>query len=184
MRVLVWVTDDGWAACVDAALTIAPDDAELALLHVQPPDVAGVAHGAFSGLLGRGRADPDPGDRLESLATESQATLLAAAADRVGRPVTVDRRNGRVEREVVAAAAGFDLLVVSRDGDRSRLGPKSLGPPTRFVVDHAPCPVLLIWPEPAPGLDSIPAPKHGQKHRPGEHPPKHEPGHRPKHPPR
>ena len=46
-------------------------------------------------------------------------------------------------------------------GDRSRLGPHSLGPASRFVVDHAPCPLLLVWPEPAPGLTTMPgAPPH------------------------
>jgi nucleotide-binding universal stress UspA family protein len=59
---------------------------------------------------------------------------------------------------VVEAAQGVDLLVVARDGDRSRLGPASLGPATRFVVDHAPCPVLLVWPDRTPSVDSIPSP--------------------------
>ena len=44
----------------------------------------------------------------------------------------------------------------ARDGDCTRLRPKSLGPASQFVVDHAPCPVLLVWPLPAPGLASIP----------------------------
>ncbi len=39
-----------------------------------------------------------------------------------------------------------------------RLGPKSLGRYTRFVVDHAPCGVLVIWPDEVPGLASIPPP--------------------------
>jgi nucleotide-binding universal stress UspA family protein len=56
------------------------------------------------------------------------------------------------------AAAGADLLILARDGDRSRLGPKSLGPPGRFVVDHAPCPVLLVWPEDPPGTGTIAPP--------------------------
>jgi len=47
---------------------------------------------------------------------------------------------------------------VARDGDRTRLGPKSLGKTTRFVVDHAACPVLLVWPESAPGVATIPPP--------------------------
>jgi hypothetical protein len=38
------------------------------------------------------------------------------------------------------------LLIVARDGDRSRLGPKSLGHHTRFVVDHAPCPCCSSGP--------------------------------------
>ena len=49
-----------------------------------------------------------------------------------------------------AAAEGADLLVLARDGDRSRVGPHSLGPAARFVVDHAPCRVLLVWPDRPP----------------------------------
>ncbi|MDV9177578.1 universal stress protein, partial [Streptomyces sp. W16] len=31
----------------------------------------------------------------------------------------------------------------------------------RFAVDHAPCPVLLVWPEAAPGIATLPpAPPH------------------------
>lgn len=59
---------------------------------------------------------------------------------------------------MVAAAEGADLLMVARDGDRARLGPHSLGRAGRFVVDHAPCPVLLIWPEATPAVTTIPPP--------------------------
>jgi hypothetical protein len=41
------------------------------------------------------------------------------------------------------------------------LGPRSLAPPTRFVVDHAPCRVLLAWPQPIPDLESLPPPPPG-----------------------
>jgi Universal stress protein UspA and related nucleotide-binding proteins len=156
-RVVVWVAEGTWPACVDAARTIS--DAEVTLLHVTGDDVAAAAHGAFAGLLGRGR-HPDPGAEVESLAVGAATDLLAAAAERLGRPATAVERHGRVEREVVQASAGADLLICARDGDRSRLGPHSLGPVTRFVVDHAPCAVLLVWPEPAPGVDSIPPPPH------------------------
>ncbi|MFD0502514.1 universal stress protein [Streptomyces chiangmaiensis] len=54
------------------------------------------------------------------------------------------------------AATGADLLICARDGDRSRLGPHSLGPTTRFVVDHAPCPVLLVWPGKTPPTELPP----------------------------
>ena len=69
-------------------------------------------------------------------------------------------RRGAIEREVVTAVAGADLLIMARDGDRSRLGPKSLGKAARFVVDHAPCPVLLVWPGTAPAVQTIPPPPH------------------------
>lgn len=154
MRVLVWIAEATWAGCVDAARGMAP--AEFTLLHVAGPDVAAAAGGAFSGLLGRGHPERDPGPRLSELADESAADLLRAAADRLGHPAHLVIRHGRVAHEVVNAAAGTDLLVLARDGDRTRLGPKSLGPHTRFVVDHAPCAVLLVWPEPAPGTGTLP----------------------------
>nr|WP_107904843.1 universal stress protein [Streptomyces chartreusis] len=158
MAVVVWVVEGTWPACVDAARAHAPEDAEVVLLHVTGHDVADAAHGAFAGLLGRGHPERDPGTRVEHLAAASAESLLQAAAERLGRPCTRVERTGRVEREVVAATEGADLLVLARDGDRARLGPHSLGPASRFVVDHAPCPLLLVWPEPAPDLTTMPPP--------------------------
>jgi hypothetical protein len=59
----------------------------------------------------------------------------------------------------------MDLLVLARDGDHSRLGPRSLGPAARFVVDHAPCRVLLVWADAPPGVDTIPPPPAHPPHR-------------------
>ncbi|EST24224.1 universal stress protein [Streptomyces roseochromogenus] len=166
MAVIVWIVEGTWPACVDAARTHTPDDADIVLLHVTGHEIPGAAHGAFAGLLGRGHPERDPGTRLEHLAAASAQQLLEQAAARLGRPCTRIERTGRLEREVIIAAQDADLLIVARDGDPSRLGPKSLGPASRFVVDHAPCPVLLVWPEPTPGLDSIPPPPpHPPHHR-------------------
>jgi nucleotide-binding universal stress UspA family protein len=142
MPVMIWVTEGTWPAVVDAALVLAPAGAEFTLLHVTGGDVTHAARGAYAGLLGR--RGHDPGDRLESLSAAAVQELLGAVADRLGRPASVVARHGRVEHEVVRAAEGADLLICARDGDRP--GPRSLGPATRFVVDHAPCPVLLVWP--------------------------------------
>jgi len=158
LRVMVWIAEGTWPACVDAAHALAPVDAELVLLHVTSTDIPAAAHGAFTGLLGRGHPERDPGARLDQLAAEVAEGLLDAAAGRLARPASRVRRLGRVEREVVAAAQTADLLVLARDGDRTRLGPRSLGPATRFVVDHAPCQVLLVWPRPAPAITTIPPP--------------------------
>ncbi|MFE3323937.1 universal stress protein [Streptomyces sp. NPDC059176] len=156
MTVIAWIVEGTWPACVDAARAHAPEDADIVLLHVSGAEVPAAAHGAYAALFGRARPDRDPGTALEHLAADSAAELLAAAAERLGRPCSRRERAGRPEREVVAAAEGADLLVVARDGDRSHLGPRSLGPAGRFVVDHAPCPVLLVWPEAAPGTATIP----------------------------
>jgi len=158
MKVIIWVVEGTWEACVDAARTLAPAATDPVLLHVTGGEAAAAAHGAYAGLLGRGHPERDPGTRLEALAAASAEELLQAAAERLGRPCSRLQRFGRPEREVIAVAAGADLLVLARDGDRSRLGPRSLGPATRFVVDHAPCPVLLVWPEAAPDVRSVPPP--------------------------
>ena len=124
-------------------------------------DVPDAARGAYAGLFGRGyRAGDDPGTRLEKMAATSARDLLEAAAGRLGRRCERLEIQGRTERAVVAASADADLLVVARDGDQTRLGPKSLGKITRFVVDHAACPVLLVWPESAPDVATIPPPPH------------------------
>jgi nucleotide-binding universal stress UspA family protein len=79
--------------------------------------------------------------------------LLADAKTLLGRDATELARRGKIAQEVLSAAEGFDLLVCARDTDRRHHGPHSLGPATRRVVDHAPCAVLLIWPEPSSGTD-------------------------------
>jgi len=158
MAVVVWIVEGIWPACIDAARSHTRAGDEIVLLHVTDASVAAAAHGAYAGLLGRGHPEHDPGTRVEQLTAEAAAALLHAAIDRLGRPCQPVARVGRIEREVVAAADGADLLVVARDGDRRRLGPKSLDRHTRFVVDHAPCPVLLVWPDYAPPLASIPPP--------------------------
>lgn len=155
---IIWVCEGTWRASVDAALNLAPSDARITLLHVTEPTAPDAAHGAYLGLLGRRQPRRDPGERVAELAEAAAGELLSAAASRLGRPCDTVERHGPAEREVVTAAAGADLLIVARDGDQTRLGPKSLGKATRFVVDHAPCPVLLVWPRTAPGIGTIPPP--------------------------
>jgi len=160
LRVLVWLVEGTWQGCIDAAKPLLTQDAQITLLHVAPTEVEEAAAGALAGLLGRGRPGPGrhPAERISVLSAQEAAELLAAAEARLGRHAHRQAAGGRVERVVVQAAQGADLLVAARDGDRSRLGPASLGPATRFVVDHAPCPVLLVWPDQAPGVESIPPP--------------------------
>lgn len=151
VKTVVWVTEGTWPACVDTARDL---DVEVTLLHViDPADIEAVA-GPRAGLLGRARTPADAAI-LETL-TGNQTMLLDAAEIRLGRPAHRERRTGRTEREVVAACAGAGMLILARDGDHSRLGPHSLGHATRFVVDHASCRVLLIWPDQPPALGTLP----------------------------
>jgi nucleotide-binding universal stress UspA family protein len=167
--VVVWITEGTWRASVDAALSLAPAGAPVTLLHVAPAELPEAAHGAYLGLFGRGRPERDPGPRVAELAGVSAGELLDTAADRLGRPCRRVARRGVPERDVVIVAADAALLIVARDGDRSRLGPKSLGKAARFVVDHAPCPVLVVWPGAAPAVGTIPPPPPHGHHPPDPH---------------
>jgi hypothetical protein len=91
------------------------------------------------------------------LLARAQGELPDAAAARLGRNAAREVPRGRPEREVVAAGNEVDPLVLARDGNRSRLGPRSLRHHTRFVVDHAPCQIFLVWPERTPDLGTHPA---------------------------
>ena len=59
------------------------------------------------------------------------------------------QRLGRPEREIVNVAAEWqaDLVIMCPRGEyggKPAIGPKSVGHVARFVLDHAPCPVLLV----------------------------------------
>ncbi|MBI1758446.1 MAG: universal stress protein [Actinobacteria bacterium] len=154
MRVVVWLTEPGWPAAVDAARTV-PGSAEIVLLQVAPPE---------------------PDTRTEPATTVAPPplapppfALTSSATARLGRHATVDHRRGETATEVVRAAHGADLLIVVRDGTGP--GPTSLGPTGRFILDHAPCPVLLVWPPPE-AISHPWRPTGRPKTRPGEpHPP-------------
>ena len=59
------------------------------------------------------------------------------------------QREGRPEREIVNLAAEWnaDLIALCPRGlygSKVEIGPRSVGHVARFVLDHAPCPVLLV----------------------------------------
>lgn len=148
MRVLVWLVEDTWEATIAQARVLLPEDVEITLLHVSPVEAEDVLHGVRAGLLGRHpHPPPDEPAAVKAISEEAAARLLSAAQAQMGRPSRTLSRRGRVEREVIAAADGHDLLVLARDGDHAHLGPRSLGHQARFVVDHAGCQVLLVWPD-------------------------------------
>ncbi len=173
MRAVIWIVEGTWQGCVDVAAGILPSDAEVVLLHAESAEAQQAAEAASAGLLGRHRPGRG-GPGLALISDEEADGLLDAAEQRLARgELRRVRVRGRVERAVVAALADHvDVLVCARDGDRSRLGPHSLGPATRFVVDHAPCSVVLVWPDETPDVGSIPPPPH---HEPPHHrgPPPH-----------
>ena len=131
MRVVAWITQSGWEACVDATRLLPAR--EITLLHVAAPVPPGPV------LLGR---HPPP-----EIAGAGARELLQAAQERLGETdATVHRiaADGRPEDIVTGACSGADVLVLARNGHRP--GPHSLEHANRFIVDHAPCTVVLTWP--------------------------------------
>jgi hypothetical protein len=144
MRALVWITEDNWEATIAAAAELVPAEAEVTLVHVTGGGAEALARGARSGLLGRGRGPEGPSEQLRSISEAAARALLSDAAALLGRSAEQIALRGRPEQEVVGAASRADLLVLSRDGDRSRPGPKSIGHAARFVLDHVTCRVMLV----------------------------------------
>ena len=164
MRALVWIVEDTWEATVDEAADLLPAGADVTLLHVAPATSRQLAGGRATGSSA-GAARRPPAEPLRAISEGGRRAAGRGRRDRLGRDARTSRRRGRVEPEVVAAAEDCDLLVLARDGDHERLGPHSLAPPARFVVDHAPCRVLLVWPDAPPPVDTIPPPPAHPPHR-------------------
>ncbi len=94
---------------------------------------------------------PDLDARATAAERRGSEAILAEAAQRldaVTGSVQTVWRAGRPEHEIVAAAAEADarLVVVAArpEVETARPGPHSVGHVARFVIDHAPCPVLLV----------------------------------------
>ena len=70
MRVVVWLSEGTWEACVDAAHDLRAD--EIVLLHVIDPASVEAVEGAQAGLLGRG-------------ISPTGSAMTAALAAKIGR---------------------------------------------------------------------------------------------------
>ena len=156
LKVLAWITESGWEACVDAVARLEPS--EVTLLHVTTVDLPGP----------RGRRHDEVMTRMAHLAEEAAQALLDDAVERLDDgTVTIYTlaENGPAEDVVMRAAAEADLLVIARDSRHP--SPHSIGHAARFVVDHAPCDVVLVWPGGGPdGPPPKPKPKPHAKHKP------------------
>ncbi|MDQ1065149.1 hypothetical protein [Streptomyces canus] len=95
MRVVVWITEGTWPACVDATLTRAGAGEEIVQLYVYDDTLAETAHGAFAGLLGRGHPERGPGHHIEQLSESAGRDLLDSTARQLGRPARTLLTHGR-----------------------------------------------------------------------------------------
>ncbi|HET6436587.1 MAG TPA: universal stress protein [Anaeromyxobacter sp.] len=160
MNILCAVGIRGGGELVRRVLEVTGPDHDLHLLHVTD---AGPRHALEHLLHGPRHRPPPPPGRDPSLPTgperriteaEERATaaILDEArreAERAGFRCHLHAASGRPEQLVVARAEelGCQLAVIraSEGGAGTpRLGPASVGHTARFVLDHAPCDVLLV----------------------------------------
>ncbi len=123
---------------------------EWILLHVID---SGPRHGMEAYLRGNLLGPPEASSGILALQENAaaQATLREAmeAARRLGLTVRGEILRGRPEQLIVQAAhnAGAHLVVIAASegaAGRPQIGPASVGRVARFVLDHAPCDVLLL----------------------------------------
>jgi nucleotide-binding universal stress UspA family protein len=96
---------------------------------------------------------PRPSPREEEMDEAEKASAEEILKEGCGYCAGAEtmEREGRPEQEIVNLAAQWraDLVIVcSRAAYRMKeeVGPRSVGHVARFVIDHAPCPVLLLRP--------------------------------------
>ena len=149
VKVIVACDGRELAAFLEAlARAVPPRDADLLFAHVLDSSFEeGWEQMAGHHWLGR-RPGPRVHDHVQDVAARSSREILDEAmvlsrdwpvATR--RPVEL---RGNPERELVrlALAERADLLTVGQH--RTELGPHAIGRCARFVIDHAPCSVLVV----------------------------------------
>ena len=87
-------------------------------------------------------------EEMRAAETAAAQEVLTAGLAHVKDAETLVRQ-GRPELEIVNAAAEWraDVILIcarAEYGEPTHIGPRSVGHVARFVLDHAPCPVLLV----------------------------------------
>jgi len=152
MRVLLCVDGGAPGRLVSAALPLLSAGAIWTTLHVI--DTRGrVDLGLLrAGVPGSGSLGANQRALIQDAEQEHGRTVVAAAEASLEAHALI-RESSRIEvgepgRVICASAteisADLVILFARRHGGGPSTGPPSVGHTARFVVDHAPCPVLLV----------------------------------------
>jgi len=153
MRIVCAVGLRGGAELMRRVLAVAAGaQPELVLLHVIPTgpreDLAHITGPLRPGPRGEPRHARDI-SAAEEAAGRAALAEAAAEAQAASVPATLRLERGRPEQVAVAVAREVRAgLVAIRARDHAEghpfIGPGSVGHVARFVLDHAPCDVLLL----------------------------------------
>jgi nucleotide-binding universal stress UspA family protein len=151
MRVVCAIGQRGGPVLVHRVSAIVGSNLDLLLLHVAD---TGPRH-ELEHLAGPLRHGPPARpvevtlNQAEEAAGQAALSEALEAAHKLGLNAETRAERGRPERVIVEVAhqTGAALIVVSaREGAAGHplQGPASVGHTARFVIDHAPCDVLLL----------------------------------------
>ncbi len=130
------------------AALVNPNDRTIGLLYVTDSGPHGEIERKREGLL-RPRHPSGPlSERIQRAETAAAQDILQEGLHYLPGAEML-HREGRPEREIVQCASEWnaDLVVIcprSPGFESPPPGPRSVGHVARFVLDHAPCPVLLV----------------------------------------
>jgi nucleotide-binding universal stress UspA family protein len=154
MRVLCAVGQRGGQGLIQRLTEIVGNQADCLLLHVidtgPRKDLEDYLRGPLHRRPHHGKPPHDAALKAAEEAGSREAIEEASAAARqVGLKAEPSVREGKPEKIIVQAAYEMqtDLIVIwAREGAAGHpsIGPASVGHTARFVVDHAPCDVLLL----------------------------------------
>jgi nucleotide-binding universal stress UspA family protein len=149
MKLIVGCDEHDLSEFLDALEHCAPlQGADILFAHVVDP-AAGEHWGQMAGHHWF-RRHPGPREyaRFEQAAVASAQEILHEAMERSATWPAIRRRplelHGNPERELVRLALVEQADMVAVGQHQLTLGPRALGRCARFVVDHAPCCVLLV----------------------------------------
>ena len=154
MRVICAIGQRGGPGLIKRLIEIVGKEAECLLLHVID---TGPRHDWKDFL--RGPLHPRPHhDKLPHEAAITAAEEAASrgaieeameAAQQIGLKATATVKEGQPEKVIVQVARETEAALIAiwaREGGAGhpRMGPAAVGHTARFVIDHAPCDVLLL----------------------------------------
>lgn len=152
MRVVLCVDGGAPGRLLNAALPLVPSGATWAMVHVIDTRDRVDLGLLRAGVPGSGSLGANQRALIESAGREHARTVLEAAEASL-EARALSRESSRIEvgepgRVICALAteirADLVVLFARRRGGGPSTGPPSVGHTARYVVDHAPCPVLLV----------------------------------------
>jgi nucleotide-binding universal stress UspA family protein len=155
MRILCAIGQRDGPQIIQRLLNILGNQHEIYLLYVLDTGPRQGLEDYLHGPMSVQRRRPLPPDQIQALDAAEQSSSQAAldeavqAAQTAGFSVSGEIQRGKPEQMIVQTAQtwGSQLIAIkASEGTQGRpqIGPASVGHTVRFVLDHAPCDVLLL----------------------------------------